>query len=248
MILQIKTEKELIEMVSTLKKECERLSAQNNAIAKDIKSITDKKPSIELRETIIKEVEIDASVLPTLKKLSDRLKALEERQPSIEVRETIVKEVEKPTVKKTTIVQTDPSVLPTLKKLSDRLNAMENRTPTIEVRETIVKEIEKPTNIKTTVIKTDPSVLPTLKKLSDRIKVLEGSKPEKQIIKELTTHEVKTVDAVSKKEIESLKKSISEIKPIINNITQGVSDNDVLSLINKHVTIHYVNKLYKRAK
>jgi hypothetical protein len=199
-ILQIKTEKELIEMVYTLKKECERLADLNKAMAKDIKSIADKKPTIEVRETIVKEAGTDPSVLPSLKKLSDRIKALEERQPSI------------------------------------------------EVREIIVKEIEKPTNIKTTVIQTDASVLPTLKKLSDRIKALEGSKPEKQIIKELTTHEVKTVDAASKKEIESLKKSISEIKPIINNITQGVSDNDVLSLINKHVTIHYVNKLYKRAK
>lgn len=200
MILQIKTEKELIEMVSTLKKECERLADLNKAMAKDIKSIADKKPTIEVRETIVKEVETDASVLPTLKKLSDRIKDLEERKPTTEVRETIIKEVEKPTVTKTTIVQTDPSVLPTLKKLSDR------------------------------------------------IKVLEGSKPEKQIIKELTTHEVKIVDAASKKEIEALKKSISEIKPIINNITQGVSDNDVLSLINKHVTIHYVNKLYKKGK
>lgn len=199
MLLQITTEKELIEMVSALKKECDRLTALNKSMAKDIKSIIDKKPAIE-------------------------------------VREIITKEVEKPTIKNTTVIQTDASVLPTLKKLSDRIKALEE------------DKKQPPLITNKTIVETDKSVFPTLKKLSDRVKILEGSKPEKQIIKELTTHEVKTVDAASKKEIEALKKSISEIKPTINNIIQGVSDNDVLSLINKHVTINYVNKLYKRAK
>ena len=91
--------------------------------------------------------------------------------------------------------------------------------------ETIIKEIEKPTVIKETVIQTDPSVLPTLKKLSDRLKTLEDKKPEKQIIKEVT---------------------IKEVKPIVNNVTTGLDDNQVLELLNKHVTMAYINKLYKK--
>ena len=91
--------------------------------------------------------------------------------------------------------------------------------------ETIIKEIEKPTVIKETVIQTDKSVLPTLKKLSDRLRTLEDKKPEKQIIKEVT---------------------IKEVKPVINNVTTGLDDNQVLELINKHVTMAYINKLYKK--
>ena len=67
-----------------------------------------------------------------------------------------------------------------------------------------------------------------------------------KIIKELTTHEVKTVDSARKKQIEDLKKSISSIEPVINNITQGINSDDVLELINKHVTTNYINKLYKK--
>jgi len=91
--------------------------------------------------------------------------------------------------------------------------------------ETIIKEIEKPTVIKETVIQTDPSVLPTLKKISDRLKTLEDKKPEKQIIKEVT---------------------IKEVKPVVNNVTTGLDDNQVLELLNKHVTMAYINKLYKK--
>ena len=112
--------------------------------------------------------------------------------------------------------------------------------------ETIVKEVQKPTIIKETVIKTDASVLPTLKKLSDRLKVLESKKTAPQIIKELTTHEIKTVDAVIKKEIEEIKRSILEIKPVVNNTTSGVDIADVLELIKKHVTLLFINKLYGR--
>ena len=46
------------------------------------------------------------------------------------------------------------------------------------------------------------------------------------------------------KEIEDIKKSILEIKPVINNLTTGVTSNDVLKLINKHVILSYINKLY----
>jgi len=89
-----------------------------------------------------------------------------------------------------------------------------NEKPTV-IKQTIIKEIEKPTVIKETVVKTDASVLPTLKKISDRLKTLENKKLE---------------------------------KPIVNNITTGVEINDVLELINKHVTMIYVNKLYKKGK
>jgi hypothetical protein len=143
MIMQIKTEKELIEMVQALKKEIDKLTASNKLNAKRFKLI---------------QAEID-------------------------------------------------------------------KKPNVEVKETVIKEIEKPTVIKETVIQTDPSVLPTLKKLSDRLKTLEDKKPEKQIIKEVT---------------------IKEVKPVINNVTTGLDDNQVLELINKHVTMNYINKLYKK--
>ena len=100
-----------------------------------------------------------------------------------------------------------------------------DKKPNVEVKETVIKEIEKPTVIKETVIQTDKSVLPTLKKLSDRLRTLEDKKPEKQIIKEVT---------------------IKEVKPVINNVTTGLDDNQVLELINKHVTMAYINKLYKK--
>jgi len=88
-------------------------------------------------------------------------------------------------------------------------------------------EIDKKPNVevKETVIQTDPSVLPTLKKISDRLKTLEDKKPEKQIIKEVT---------------------IKEVKPVVNNVTTGLDDNQVLELLNKHVTMNYINKLYKK--
>ena len=148
MILQVHTEKELIRMVESLKKEIEQLRAHNKTVTKDLKSM---------------QLQID-------------------KNPDVQIKETV--------------------------------------------------------------IKADVSVLPTLKKLSDRLKVLEGKKTEPQIIKELTTHEIKTVDAVIKKEIEDIKKSILEINPIVNNITQGIVSKDVIELIKKHVTMSYINKLY----
>ena len=88
-------------------------------------------------------------------------------------------------------------------------------------------EIDKKPNVevKETVIQIDPSVLPTLKKISDRLKTLEDKKPGKQIIKEVT---------------------IKEVKPVVNNVTTGLDDNQVLELLNKHVTMNYINKLYKK--
>ena len=143
MIMQIKTEKELIEMVHALKKEIDKLTTTNKTNAKKFK---------------LMQAEID-------------------------------------------------------------------KKPDVQIKETIIKEVEKPTVIKETVIQADLSVLSTLKKLSDRLKTLEDKKPEKQIIKEVT---------------------IKELKPIVNNVTTGLDDNQVLELLNKHVTMAYINKLYKK--
>ena len=131
----------------------------------------------------------------------------------------------------------------TIKKL-EAMQAEINKKPNVQIKETVIKEIEKPTIKELTLIQTDPSVIPTIKKLSARLKYLEERNPEPQIIKELTTHEIKDVSAASKKEIEDIKKSILNIKPIINNITQGVSSNDVIELIDKRVILNFINKLY----
>jgi tRNA nucleotidyltransferase/poly(A) polymerase len=246
MILQVHTEKELIGIVGSLKKEIEQLLAQNKATEKKLYSMQieiDKKPNVQIKETVIKEIEkqtsvenvivkTDASLVPTVKKLSDRLKALEGKVPQIQIKESIIKEIEKPTIKEVTLIQTDPSVIPTLKKLSDRIKALED------------KPLAKEQVIHTKETKIDISVMPMLKKLSSRVKSLEEIKPKTQIIKELTTHEIKDVSAASKKEIEDIKNSILKIKPIINNITQGVSSNDVIELIDKRVILNFINKLY----
>ena len=84
----------------------------------------------------------------------------------------------------------------------------------------------------------------TVTKELESMRVQIDKKPIVQIVKELTTHEIKTVDAASKKEIENIKKIILEIKPVINNLTTGVTSDDVLELIKKHVILSYINKLY----
>ena len=187
MILQVHTEKELIGLVESLKEEIRNLGIKNELSMKVLK---------------IMQSEID-------------------KKPNVEIRETVTRELEKQTTIENVIVKTDSSLAPALKRLSERLSALEN-------------------------IKTDPAVMPTLKKLSTRLKCLESKKPELQIIKELTTHEIKTVGAASKQEIEDIKKSILEIKPIVNNLTTGVTSDDVLKLINKHVILSFINKLYGR--
>ena len=236
MILQASTEKELLELMEGLQKRLAACESQNKALVKkleEIKSDVDSKPNVVIKETIIKEIEkptiqevqtikIDSKFFPTIKKLSARVKALEDKKPEV--------------IEKETIIKTDVSILPTLKKLSDRLALLENKKPITAEKETIIKEIEKPTIKEITILKTDLSILPTLKKLSDRLKVLE----------ELTTHEIKTVDAASKKEIESIKKAIASIKPEIKNITEGLKSDEVLSIIDERVTMLYINKLYKK--
>ena len=143
-----------------------------------------------------------------------------------------------------TIVQTDPAVMPTLKKISGRLTVLESVKPKVKIKETVIKEIEKPTIIEKTLIQTDPAVMPTLKKLSARLKHLEDSKPETQTIKEYTSKEIKIATAESKKEIDKIKNTIQQIMPAINKLKSGVTTNDVLELINKHVILSYINKLY----
>jgi hypothetical protein len=200
MILQVHTEKELIDMIHSLKKELEQFRTQNKSTIKKLQSM---------------QAEIN-------------------KKPNVQIKETVIKEIEKPTVKEVTLIQTDPSVIPTIKKISDRLKCLEN------------KPVELQQVIHTKETKIDVSIMPTLKKLSSRVKALEEAKPEPQIIKELTTHEVKYVSEASKKEIEDIKKSILNIKPVVNNLTSGVTSQDVLELIKKHVILSYINKLYGR--
>ena len=128
------------------------------------------------------------------------------------------------------------------------MQASIDKQPNTIVKELTVKEVEKPTHLENTIIKTDPSVAPTLKKISDRLLALESKKPLPQIIKELTTHEVKTVDTASAKQIQDMKKLIADTKPVINHVTKGVDNTVVLELIKKHVTMFYVNELYKSGK
>lgn len=233
-VLQVHTEKELVVIINNLKKEIEQLRDSDKEMTKKLTLMQveiDKKPNVTIKETLIKHVEkptlventlikTDASVIPSIKKLVDRIKVLEDKKPDVQ----IIKE---------TFVEVDSAVRPTLKKLSGRLRALEDKKPEVQI-------------IKNTVVEVDSAVMPTLKKLSARVKTLEDKKPELQIIKELTTHEVKTVSAASKKEIDDIKKSILQIKPVVNNLTKGVSSQDVLELIKKHVTMNHINKLYGR--
>ena len=249
-------EKPTIQEIQTIKIDSKFLPCIKK-LSTRVKALEDKKPEVIEKETIIKEIEkptikeikiieTDPSIMPTIKKLFERVKAIESIKPVTNTTEVIIKEVEKPTIKEITILKTDVSVLPTLKKLSDRLLLIENKKPEVAKKETIIKEIQKPIIKEITILKTDSSILPALKKLSDRLKVLEEKKTEKQIIKELTTHEIKTVDSASKKEIESIKKAIALIKPEIKNITEGLTSDEVSSIIDQRVTMLYINKLYKK--
>ena len=134
----------------------------------------------------------------------------------------------------------------TVTKSLESMQLQIDKKPNVKIKETVIKEIEKPTVVVNESIKTDPSIMPTLKKISERLKSLESKKTAPQIIKELTTHEIKTVDAAVKKEIEDIKKSILNIKPVVNNPTTGIESADVLELIKKHVTLLFINKLYGR--
>lgn len=125
-VLQIHTEKELIEMVNSLKKEIEQLRDSNKEITKKLK---------------LMQVDID-------------------------------------------------------------------KKPNVTIKETVIKQVEKPTILETTLIKTDSALMPSIKKLAGRVKALE------------------------------------EIKPIVNIAPKCISSNDVLELINKHVTMNHINKLY----
>jgi hypothetical protein len=57
---------------------------------------------------------------------------------------------------------------------------------------------------------------------------------------------LRTQNSNSLKKLELMQLEIDKKPRVINNITKGVSDNDVLELINKHVTMNYINKLYKK--
>ena len=121
MILQKHTEKELLAMVAKLQQQVNVANSNSKAMLKKMdvmQSGLDKKPNVIVKETIIKEVE-----KPVIK-------------------EAIIKEIEKPTIINKTIVETDKSVLPTLKKLSDRLKILEDKPPqqALPITETTLKE------------------------------------------------------------------------------------------------------------
>ena len=57
MILQVHTEKELIGLVESLKKEIEQLRDHNKSVTKKLKSMQlqiDKNPDVQIKETVIK--------------------------------------------------------------------------------------------------------------------------------------------------------------------------------------------------
>jgi hypothetical protein len=88
----------------------------------------------------------------------------------------------------------------------------------------------------------------TEKELIDMVGAL---KKEIGILRDQNNSYLKKLDLmqadIDKKPSVQIKETITrELPPVINNITNGVSSNDVLELINKHVTITYVNKLYKK--
>ena len=110
----------------------------------------------------------------------------------------------------------------------------------------LIKEIKNNTVVEKTIIQTDESLRPMILVIASRVKSLEDKKPLVQIVKELTTHEVKIDNTLNKVEISDIKKSIEAIKPITNNITQGLGGAEVLELIKNHVTMQYVTELYNK--
>jgi hypothetical protein len=88
----------------------------------------------------------------------------------------------------------------------------------------------------------------TEKELIDMVGAL---KKEIGMLRDQNNSHLKKLDLmqadIDKKPSVQIKETITrELPPVINNITNGVTSNDVLDLINKHVTITYVNKLYKK--
>ena len=88
----------------------------------------------------------------------------------------------------------------------------------------------------------------TEKELIDMVGAL---KKEVSILRTQNSSSLKKIELmqleIDKKPRVQIKETVTrELPPVINNITKGVSDNDVLELINKHVTMNYINKLYKK--
>ena len=88
----------------------------------------------------------------------------------------------------------------------------------------------------------------TEKELIDMVGAL---KKEVSILRIQNSSSLKKIELmqleIDKKPRVQIKETVTrELPPVINNITKGVSDNDVLELINKHVTMNYINKLYKK--
>ena len=83
------------------------------------------------------------------------------------------------------------------------------------------------------------------------IEIVGALKKEVGILRTQNSNSLKKLELmqleIDKKPSVQIKETVTrESPPVINNITKGVSDNDVLELINKHVTMNYINKLYKK--
>ena len=144
------------------------------------------------------------------------------------------------------------------KELNKKIDAMQiqlNKKPNKVVTKTVIREIEKPTITKVQTVKLDASVMPAIKKLSDRVSKCEKLSARidnlekiKPVINEITNIECnKAIDPRFKKLSDRLVE-VEKVKPAIKQITHSLSDSDVSEIINKHVTIGYVNKLYKKGK
>jgi uncharacterized coiled-coil protein SlyX len=97
MILQIKTEQELLDMVTKIREDLTNCQKQNKWLLKKMDKMQgqiDEKPNTVIKETVVKEVEkptftevktieLDKSFLPAIKKLSDRIAEVEKAKPII---------------------------------------------------------------------------------------------------------------------------------------------------------------------
>tara|TARA_R110002096_G_scaffold40888_3_gene111041 strand:- start:137 stop:433 length:297 start_codon:yes stop_codon:yes gene_type:complete len=88
----------------------------------------------------------------------------------------------------------------------------------------------------------------TEKELLTAIDKIQKSLIDCQAQNKLLTKKVDLLQGeVNKKPTVLLKETIiKEAQPVINNVTQGVTSADVLLLITKHVTMPFINKLYKK--
>ena len=202
---------------------------------------------VKTEKELIASLELISGLVITLqhsnKELNKKIDAMQiqlNKKPNKVVTKTVTREIEKPTITKVQTVKLDASVIPAIKKLTNRVSKCEKISPVINNPVTI---------------ETDKSLLPELKKLSARVSKCEKLSARidnlekiKPVINEITNIECnKAIDPRFKKLSDRLVE-VEKVKPAIKQITHSLSDSDVSEIINKHVTIGYVNKLYKKGK